>query len=331
MLLDHFKTTRELHDLGQFNPHWSGILSPLYDNDFVGKFVQSQFLQEAPDYIEKYQNLPYWKYLLKKSQEFHGYSADDALGILDIGSGAGNTVFPLMELYPRARIVASDLSLPLLKSLKEYREKNYADHVCSVVQMNAEEMIFEENSFDILVGGAILHHLFDPRKTLSQAYKVLKKDGVALFFEPFELGNQILSLLIKQVLELDELSPRSKTHIAPKIKQFFDALCKDFDIRKGSDKSAPIFHKIDDKWLFTKSYFDKLGKAIGFSDIIVYPLYSGPDMFFNQIKTYLRLGLGLSEKDLPDWVLEYIHQYDGHFSPDLHGEIFMEGGLVFIK
>ncbi len=331
MLLDTLKTTRELHDLGQFNPHWSGVLSPLYDDDFVRQFIQNQFLQEAPNYIEKYQNLPYWKHLLEKSQQFCNFPADAPLRILDIGSGAGNTVFPLMELYPQASVIASDLSVPLLKALKEFREKNYAGHHCAVVQMNAEDMIFEENSFDIVVGGAILHHLFEPEKTLSQCHKVLRKGGVALFFEPFELGNQIISMIINQLLEINDLSSHSRVRLSQKIKNFFKDLCHDFDVRKGSDKTDPIFKKIDDKWLFTKTYFDKISKQIGFGEVIIYPLYSGQNMFFNQIKTYLRLGLGISETELPQWAIEYIQHYDNHFSEDLRQEIFMEGGLVFIK
>ena len=32
-----FKATTELHDLGDFDKKWSGILSPLYDDAFIKK------------------------------------------------------------------------------------------------------------------------------------------------------------------------------------------------------------------------------------------------------------------------------------------------------
>lgn len=72
------------------------------------------------------------------------------------------------------------------------------------MQLNAEELIFESGEIDLVVGGAILHHLFDPSKTLKEAYKVLKPGGYAIFYEPFEAGNQIVKLIFERILERNE-------------------------------------------------------------------------------------------------------------------------------
>jgi len=64
--------------------------------------------------------------------------------------------------------------------------------------MNAEELKFADDYFDIVCGGAILHHL-DLNKALSEIARVLKPDGKAIFVEP--LG-QILLLICIVVLLL---------------------------------------------------------------------------------------------------------------------------------
>jgi ubiquinone/menaquinone biosynthesis C-methylase UbiE len=67
---------------------------------------------------------------------------DGPLTILDLGSGAGNTVFPLLDLYPNATLIASDLSIPLLRALRRKQVAEYGQRDCRVMQLNAEELVF---------------------------------------------------------------------------------------------------------------------------------------------------------------------------------------------
>lgn len=348
MQFEEFNITKELHNLGEFDPRWEGIFSPIYEDDFVQKFIHRQFIEDASVYIQKYQNLEYWQYLLQSAQQFFTFKSDDRLKILDLGSGSGNTVFPLMELYPNAHIVASDLSLPLLKSLKDYFEIHYPSHSCLILQQNAEDMIFEPDTIDFIVGGAILHHLYDPPKTLGQCYKVLKPGGIALFFEPFEIGNQIIAMILGHLIDLNEkmpiqtqitkllgklriYPPWNKKTIAPNIISLFIALRHDFEVRKGTNKDDPMFQRLDDKWLFTKGYFTEVAKSIGFDELTIYPLHRVDNLFSGQIKSYLRLGLGNNDYVLPQWAEGYIEKADKQFSMELLNEIIIEGGIVLRK
>lgn len=54
------------------------------------------------------------------------------------------------------------------------------------VGTDAMNNYFRPDSFDMVVGGAILHHPLDGTKALAAAYRALKPGGVALFLEPFE-------------------------------------------------------------------------------------------------------------------------------------------------
>lgn len=49
--------------------------------------------------------------------------------------------------------------------------------------MDAEELGFAERSFDAVCGRAILHHLHIER-SLKEVARVLREDGVAIFYEP---------------------------------------------------------------------------------------------------------------------------------------------------
>ncbi|MFM7032339.1 MAG: class I SAM-dependent methyltransferase, partial [Bacteroidota bacterium] len=50
-------------------------------------------------------------------------------------------------------------------------------------RMNAEILEFEDNTFDIIVGSAILHHL-DLDKAYKELHRCLKPGGKAVFIEP---------------------------------------------------------------------------------------------------------------------------------------------------
>ena len=342
----------ELHDLGELNPVWKGIYSPLYDESFVRKFIHDQFLENSTTYIDRYQNLTLWAEYLMLAQRFFPFK-DDNLHIIDIGSGSGNTVFPLLDRYPNAHIVASDLSLPLLKALKDYYEAHYRSQNCLIMQLNAEDMIFEKESIDLIVGGAILHHLFDPSKTLEECYKTLKPGGVAVFFEPFEIGNQIVSIIFDQLVQINDLylamdtpddstwekrvfrrkSPNKPVEkIPPKIADFFTAWSFDLKARQGTDKSDPKYQNMDDKWLFTHHYFETLKKSIGFKELIIFPLNKDfQHLFFDQIDIYLKLVFGTGIFELPQWAIDHIQEVDEHFSEELRQDLMTEGGIVFIK
>lgn len=327
------RTTVPLRDLGETRPEWRGIWSPVYDDALVASFLQAQFLEDASIYAEKYQHTAHWKGLLRASQRF--YTIDEPTPmILDIGSGAGNSVFPLLELYPDAILVASDLSVPLLKILKDYLDCHYAHRSCIAMQLNAEQLVFEEDQFDLIVGGSILHHLFAPDKTIRDCHRVLKRGGVAVFFEPFEVGNQILALGLAHLADLNRCPPDGGATIAPEVLRFFQAVCQDWRVRRGVDKAGEIYKFLDDKWLFTRSYFEKAARAVGFQRVTIYPHNPFEDNvtpFSSQVGVLLRLGLHRDLDVLPNWAQHYLAQMDSHFSRELCQELILEGTVILQK
>ena len=53
--------------------------------------------------------------------------------------------------------------------------------------MDANNLTFEDASFDIVFGGAILHHL-DIEKTINHIHRVLKPGGTIVFLEPLNMN-----------------------------------------------------------------------------------------------------------------------------------------------
>jgi len=68
--------------------------------------------------------------------------------------------------------------------------------------MDANNLTFEDNTFDVVFGGAILHHL-DIEKTMSHVHRILKPGGKIVFLEPLNM-NPLYKLYRK-------LNPKERT------------------------------------------------------------------------------------------------------------------------
>ncbi len=327
-----FKPSIRLTDLGEKDPRWAGIWSPLYHDSLVRSFLQDQFLDNADTYISKYTSYDWWTPILATAQKFLNLPTTGPLNILDLGSGAGNSVFPLLSLFPNATLVASDLSIPLLRVLRRKQIAEYAQRDCLVIQLNAEELVFEDAQFDFVVGAAILHHLIDPEKAIREVYRVLKPGGFALFFEPFEAGQQVMALALKHLVTMNELhrARNSGALIPNEAMDVFTRLRADLEARKGSAKTDSI-RGLDDKWLFARSYLERVANGCGFTDLAVYPLYGVNQLFTTQVSTDLRRCLGKDHNCLPAWAQQLLAEYDQHFSVDTRQDLILEGGIVLRK
>jgi len=77
--------------------------------------------------------------------------------ILDIGCGAGNYTLKLLQKFPGACVTMVDLSKPMLDRA---RERVSAICTCvSTIQGDVRLIDLDEDSYDVIVAGAVLHHL----------------------------------------------------------------------------------------------------------------------------------------------------------------------------
>ena len=243
-----------------------------------------------------------------------------------LGSGSGNSVIPLLEQFPKAQIVASDISPQLLAILRDYSAKNGMGERLSLVCMDAGKDFYVPNTFDLVVGAAILHHIVDPANLLKAIFGALRPGGFAIFFEPFEDGNAIIRLAYRQILKCSQAST-----LDPKITKFLQCMSDYLSIPMDRPRSDPIFQSTDDKWLFSRNYFYELGEKLGAKRTITYPIHDTKRCFSAQTETLMRIGFQLPPEAMPVWAWAMIGDFDSLLSSRVKEELPIEGCVIFCK
>jgi SAM-dependent methyltransferase len=129
------------------------------------------------------------------SQGFYsGLLKSHAVGgrVLEYGCGEGSNGFELAELG--AEVVGIDISDGRIA-----RARDAAAGVTgqlSFMVMNAEELEFDDDTFDLICGTGILHHL-DLNRAYGEIARTLKPSGAAVFLEP--LGHNPLINLYRRL------------------------------------------------------------------------------------------------------------------------------------
>lgn len=121
--------------------------------------------------------------------------------ILEIGCGDGEFTKRLVSLD--AQIVGTDVTPALIKKA----QKTFVKKGIKFFVDDAEKMEIKNESFNVVCGISILHHI-DLEKSLKECFRVLKKGGKLFFTEPNLLNPQIfVSLNIPWVRKKLEYSP----------------------------------------------------------------------------------------------------------------------------
>lgn len=116
--------------------------------------------------------------------------------ILELGSGAGEASVYFAK--KGADVTATDLSNGMLLVVEKLAKKHETS--LSTKQCSADVLPFENDSFDVVYAGNLLHHV-DIRSVLVEAYRVLKKDGVFVSWDPLA-HNPIINLYRKIAIEV---------------------------------------------------------------------------------------------------------------------------------
>lgn len=322
-ILDQFR--QPLSDLGNKDIILKGIYSPLYDQKEISRFMTSHYESTAgaQSQAESFDLTNYYDGLMSEALKKSGFSSkNQKLAILDVGCGFGSTTFPLLKLFPKAQIVASELSVPMLLVLKQKLDSHKDRDRVELLQLNAEELDFKDNSFDLVVGAAILHHLFNPEKALKDCAKILKPGGITIFFEPFSEGMSMMALIYEAIIHHSGFK-----WLDLSTKLYFRHSVSIWQKMKNQDKTDPFFQKVDDKWLFERDYFQKYAQKYQFKDCLIYRLDQSPQPFMNLLKTHLSKKID----KLPKWIFGVIENYETWLSKTQKDELIIEGCIILRK
>jgi len=107
--------------------------------------------------------------------------------LLDYGCGSGNDLIDLSDKIKKG--IGIDISEALIDNAKlKIKEKGIKNLEFFV--MNAMNTTFENETFSLIRGSAILHHL-DLKISLDEIKRILKIGGKAIFFEPLGINPAI--------------------------------------------------------------------------------------------------------------------------------------------
>ena len=292
--------------------------------------ISRQFLSDAGVYHERYFKPGRFAMLLERAFESAGFPIDSCqdLSVLDLGSGSGNTVIPVVGRNRSLKLVATDLSIDLLLILASLvRHKEYRDQI-GFVCADANRKIFNEGAFDLVVGAYILHHLIEPARTVTNALSYLKPGGVAVFFEPFEYGCNLMKTLYLLVLD----DSRAQKDLPPAVIAHFKSIIRDYNARFDVENVKPFTKDLDDKWLFTQRFFADLCRQ---ADCRMLGIRNNKEgvlerAFTEQMFENLKLS-GLDCHPLPRWLLELCEEFDQHLDVSLKRRLVLDGTVIIRK
>ena len=176
--------------LDDVQTYWNARIHDLAMTDHpVGS---REFFADLDDYrFDKLRYLP----------EVVDFSAFSGQELLEIGCGIGTDLVRFAK--GGARVTGVDLSETALGLAKQ--NADYAGVTMTLEEANGEDLPFDDASYDVVYAHGVLQYTAAPERMVSEAHRVLKPDGVAIFM----VYNRIswlngLSKLMKVELEHED-------------------------------------------------------------------------------------------------------------------------------
>jgi len=119
---------------------------------------------------------------------------DEGFGeALEIGSGTGYFSLNLLQMGAMERLVATDISPGMLSALSGTANRLGLEVETEVT--DAEVLPFADQSFDLVFGHAVLHHIPDLDRALAEFRRVLRPGGAVAFCgEPSRYGDLLAAM-----------------------------------------------------------------------------------------------------------------------------------------
>jgi ubiquinone/menaquinone biosynthesis C-methylase UbiE len=175
---------------------------------------------------------------------------------LEIGAGTGYFSLNLVRAGVVRHATCTDISPGMLDALQANADRLGVD--ADAVACDAEQLPFEDGSFDLVFGHAVLHHLPNLHRAFGEFRRVLKPGGVLAFAgEPSRYGDQIASY------------PKRFAHRAAPV---WRALIRARPAVEGHSDGGAANHQLEsqvDVYAFTPQDLSRHAKGAGFEDVRV--------------------------------------------------------------
>jgi tRNA (cmo5U34)-methyltransferase len=152
----------------------------------MNKFTVEQIKERFDRDVERFSNLDTGqlttidaKISLELITEAAKRIVPHAVNLLDVGSGAGNYTLMMLSKLPGLNCTMVDLSRPMLDKAFERVSQQTKSQV-TILQGDIREVALKETHFDIILAGAVLHHLREDEDWLQvfeKLFRLLKPGG----------------------------------------------------------------------------------------------------------------------------------------------------------
>lgn len=130
------------------------------------------------------------------------------VSILEIGCACGSTLLKLKNLYKDSKLYGIDID----KSSIEIA-KNIEGAFVKSADVESDDVIFEDEQFDLIIALDVLEHLKDPWQLMQKFKKSLKKDGQIIISIPNIMHISIINNLIQGGWDYQDSGILDKTHL----------------------------------------------------------------------------------------------------------------------
>jgi ubiquinone/menaquinone biosynthesis C-methylase UbiE len=187
----------------------------------------------------------------------HALGGDERFGrSLEIGAGTGYFSLNLLRAGMVDEAVATDISLGMLRQLEGSAAR--LGLRVATVQCEADTLPFPDDSFDLVFGHAVLHHLPDLGAAFDEFRRVLRPGGRMVFCgEPSRHGDRIAGV-----------PKRAALAIAPVWRRLVGARERPLPATEGEERDHRLEHVVD-VHAFTPGQLEELAEGAGFTNVRV--------------------------------------------------------------
>ena len=211
---------------------------------------------------------------------------------LEIGSGTGYFSLNLLQTGVIEDATCTDISPGMLATLEHNAETLALTNRVTTAACDAAELPFADESFDLVLGHAVLHHLPDLPRAFEEFSRVLKPGGTLFFAgEPSHTGDRLANVPKTAALKAAPLWRRAlKARPAPR------------------DDAEPRDHALEsvvDVHAFVPSDLQRHAAGAGFTDVRV----QGEELLANWFGWFNRtLEASADSRDIPRGWIQYAYR-----------------------